>query len=63
MGKCLQALINFDANILRSRYLFAKGRNLFVERAMIKCFDHFPLNEWIEVRQIRDHSRSRIHRP
>jgi hypothetical protein len=63
LGKFLQALINLDTNVLGSRYLVAKCRNLFVQRAMIESLDHLPFHESIKLRQIHDHSRSRIHRP
>ena len=41
----------------------AKCRHLFVQIFMIERLDHFALHEGIQIAQIRDHSRRRIHRP
>ena len=61
-GKLAQAIENLDAKIFGCRHMFAKFRNLFIQVFTIERFDHCALDECIEVGQVCDHSRGRVHR-
>src|SRR5271166_2539982 len=62
-GEVFQPLVYLDANVFRRGHFFAKRRDFFVERMVIKRLDNLPQNESIQVRQIHDHARGRIHHP